>query len=200
MNFLDPSRKAMVRNSLWPCLHRYAVLTPFKPKKTVNAFEIYQKIAPSPISDMFLWIRENDRQLYKSAIATLTANRNLRSVFVEKKSVSEQISWLHKTLKLKTSDTIGEHLFQVYFMKGQQELLIGFCDSMGIEHDGEGSVEGALPETLDDEKLKSTIDNLIEAHDPKLVTLYLRIFNLQTPNGWENLAKTLESDERLNLV
>ncbi|MEO1832296.1 MAG: hypothetical protein ABGZ08_07165 [Akkermansiaceae bacterium] len=79
----------------------------------MNAFEIYQKIDPSPISDMFLWIRENDRQLYKSAIATLTANRNLRSVFVERKSVSEQIAWLHKTLKLKTSDTIGEHLFQV---------------------------------------------------------------------------------------
>lgn len=190
----------MARTSLWPCLHRYAVLTPFKPKKTVNAFELYQKIDPSPISDMFLWIRENDRQLYKSAIATLTANRNLRSVFVEKKSVSEQISWLHKTLKLKTSDTIGEHLFQVYFMKGQQELLIGFCDGMGIAHDGEGSVEGALPEALDDEKLKSTIDDLLEAHDPKLVTLYLRIFNLQTPNGWENLAETLDSDERLKLV
>jgi hypothetical protein len=71
---------------------------------------------------------------------------------------------------------------------------------MGIAHDGEGSVEGALPEALDDEKLKSTIDDLLEAHDPKLVTLYLRIFNLQTPNGWENLAETLDSDERLKLV
>lgn len=166
----------------------------------MNAFEIYQKIDPSPISEMFLWIRENDRQLYKSSIATLTANRNLRPVFVEKKSVTEQITWLHKTLKLKTSDTIGEHLFQVYFMKGQQELLIRFCDGLGIEHDGEGSVEGALPETLDDEKLKTTIDRLIEAHDSKLVALYLRIFNLQTPNGWANLAKTLESDERLILA
>jgi hypothetical protein len=171
-----------------------------KAKHTVNAFEIYQKIDPSPISDMFLWIRENDRQLYKSAIASLTASRNLRPVFVEKKPVTEQIIWLHKTLKLKTSDTIGEHLFQVYFMKGQQELLIGFCDGMGIEHDGEGSVEGALPDALDDEKLKSTIDSLIEAHDPKLVTLYLRVFNLQTQNGWANLVKTLESDERLILV
>jgi hypothetical protein len=169
-------------------------------KQTVNAFEIYQKIDPSLISDMFLWIRENDRQLYKSAIATLTANRNLRPVFVEKKSVADQIAWLHKTLKLKTSDTIGEHLFQVYFMKGQQDLLIGFCDGMGIEHDGEGSVEGSLPETLDDEKLKSTIDSLVEAHDPKLVTLYLRVFNLQTQDGWENLANILESDERLILV
>ncbi len=166
----------------------------------MKAFEIYQTIDPSLVSDMFLWIRESDRQLYKSAIATLTANRNLRPVFVEKKSVADQITWLHKTLKLKTSDTIGEHLFQVYFMKGQQDLLIGFCDGMGIEHDGEGSVEGSLPEALDDEKLKSTIDSLVEAHDPKLVTLYLQVFNLQTRDGWENLANILESDERLTLV
>ena len=148
---------------------------------------------------MFLWIRENDRQLYKSAIASLTANRNLRPVFVEKKPVTEQIIWLHKTLKLKTSDTIGEHLFQVYFMKGQQELLIGFCDGMGIEHDGEGSVEGTLPEVLDDEKLKATIEALLDAHDAKLVTLYLTVFNLQTANGWDNLEGLLESDERLTL-
>ena len=45
-------------------------------------------------------------------------------------------------------------------MKGQQPLLIDFCDSMGIEHNGEGSVEGDLPETLDDEKLKATVDTL----------------------------------------
>lgn len=166
----------------------------------MNAFEIYQKIDPSLVSDMFLWIRENERKLYKSAVASLTATKKLRPVFVEKKSVPDQIAWLHKTLKLRTCNNIGEHLFQVYFMKGQQDLLKGFCDGMGIEHDGEGSVEGDLPETLDDEKLKSTIDTLVESHDPKLVTLYLRIFNLQTQDGWENLAALLDSDERLVLA
>lgn len=149
---------------------------------------------------MFLWLRENDRQLYKSAIASLTAARKLRPVFVEKKSVTEQIAWLHKTLKLRTSDTIGEHLFQAYFMKGQKDLLIAFCDGMGIEHDGEGSVEGTLPETLDDEKLKATIDSLLESNDSKLVALYLYIFNLQTADGWENLSKILADDERLGLA
>ena len=108
-------------------------------------------------------------------------------------------AWLHKTLKLRTSDTIGEHLFQAYFMKGQQQLLIAFCDGLGIEHDGEGSVEGSLPDTLDDEKLKSTIDTLLEGNDAKLITLYLHIFNLQTESGWENLGKLLEEDERLTL-
>ena len=163
----------------------------------MNAYEIYQTIDPALITDMFKWIREEDRRLYKTAIASLAANRKLRPVFVEKKSVVDQIAWMHKTLKLKTSDTIGEHLLQVWFMKGQKELLIGFCDGMGIEHDGEGSVEGSLPETLDDEKLKATIEALLEAHDPKLVTLYLTVFNLQTASGWDNLVALLESDERL---
>ena len=166
----------------------------------MNAYEIYQKIDPAIVNEMFTWLRENERQLYKTAVSSLAANRNLRPVFVEKKSIPDQIAFIHKTLKLRTCDTIGEHLFQVWFMKGQQPLLIGFCDGMGIPHDGEGSVEGALPETLDDDKLKSTIDDLLAKHDPKVVTLYLRVFNLQTTNGWQNIAATLESDDRLKLA
>ena len=165
----------------------------------MKAFEVYQQVDPALVSDMVLWLRENERQLYKSAVASLTAARKLRPIFVEKKPVPEQIAWLHKTLKLRTSDTIGEHLFQAYFMKGQQQLLIAFCDGLGIEHDGEGSVEGSLPDTLDNEKLKSTIETLLEGNDAKLITLYLQIFNLQTESGWENLGKLLEEDERLTL-
>ena len=168
-------------------------------EKTVNAFQIYQTIDPALVTDMFLWIRENDRRLYKTAIATMANDRKLRPVFVEKKSVADQIAWAHKTLKLKTSDSIGEHLLQIWFMKGQKELLISFCDGLGIEHDGEGSVEGTLPDALDDEKLKTTVDSLLENNDAKLVTLYLTVFNLQTPNGCENLQGILESDERLTL-
>ena len=166
----------------------------------MKSFEIYQQVAPSLVSDMFLWIRENDRPLYKSAVASLTSARKLRPVFVEKKPVPEQIAWLHKTLKLRTSDTVGEHLLQAYFMKAQQELLKAFCDGMGIEHDGEGSVEGSLPETLDDEKLATTLDSLLESNDPKLVTLYLHLFNLQTKDGWDNLRERLAEDDRLKLA
>lgn len=168
-------------------------------RSIVNAYQIYQEIDPALTRDMFTWIRDNERQLYKTAVSSLAASRNLRPVFVEKKSVPDQIAFIHKTLKLRTSDTIGEHLLQVWFMKGQQDLLISFCDGMGIEHDGEGSVEGSLPDTLDDEKLKATIDDLISKHDPRIVTLYLRVFNLQTSEGWENLATILEEDDRLKL-
>lgn len=165
----------------------------------MNAYEIYQQAAPSLITEMLQWMRNDERDLYKSTVATLAQDRRLRPVFIQKKSVAEQFAWIHKTLQLKTSNLIGEHLFQVYFMKGQEPLLIAFCDAMEIPHDGKGSVEGDLPDTLDADKLKAAVDTLLASHSPQLVTLYLQVFNLQTQNGWESLTQLLASDERLKL-
>jgi hypothetical protein len=166
----------------------------------VKPYELYKNVAPSVIEEMFLFFREHERDIYKSTLASLASNRKLRPVFVQKKPVAEQIAWMHKTLQLRTSDMIGEHLLQIFFMKGQQSLLTTFCDTMEIPHNGEGSVEGALPESLDADKLKAAVDALLVDHDPKLITLYLRVFNLQTQDGWETLQSLLDSDERLVLA
>ncbi|MDA8975176.1 hypothetical protein N9F50_01170 [Akkermansiaceae bacterium] len=165
----------------------------------MKAYEIYQNIDSTLVVEMCQWLRSNEKDLYNNALGSLAANRKLRPIFVQKKKPADQAAWLHKTLKLRTSDTIGEHLFQVWFMKGQQEILKAFCDGMDIKHDGEGQVEGELPETLDADKLKSTVDTLVGANDPKMITLYLSIFNLQTPAGWDTLSEILKSDERLVL-
>jgi len=165
----------------------------------MHAYELFQNVKPSVVSDMFMWMRETDRDLYKTALGSLATNRKLRLPYLQKKPATEQIEWMHKTLKLKTSDMIGEHLLQVYFMKGQEGLLITFCDSLKIPHDGKGQVEGDLPESLDEELLKSAIDALLEKNDPALVSLYLHTFNLQTPEGWSELANSLANDERLKL-
>lgn len=95
---------------------------------------------------------------------------------------------------------MGEHLFQLFFMKGNEELLVTFCDAMGIEHDGKGSVESELPKTLDPEKAKSAIDALLEKFDTKLVTAYLYVFNLQTEGGWDSITEILKTDDRLKLA
>ncbi|MBK1835082.1 hypothetical protein [Roseibacillus ishigakijimensis] len=165
----------------------------------MKAHQIYQEVDPAVVEDLFRWMREEERNLYKSTLQSLGQARNLRLVFLQKKSVAEQITFMHKILKLKTQDLVGEHLLQVWFMKGKQDLLRTFCDRMEIEHDGNGQVIGDLPETLDDEKLKTTVDRLLEMFDPKVVTVYLHVFNLQTENGWENLATLLAEDERLKL-
>lgn len=161
--------------------------------------EIYKEVAPSLVSEMFMYFREEDRNLYKTTLATLAANKKLRPQFVQKKSVADQITWMHNALKFKNNQDIGEHLLQVWFMKAKSDLLVAACDGLGIKHNGEGYVEGNLPEKLEDKKLKETIDTLIEKFGTPLATLYLYIFNLQTPEGWDNLAKLLETDKRLML-
>lgn len=166
----------------------------------MKAHELYTAVDPAIVTQILDWFRANDRNVYKSAVATLASNRKLRPVFIEKKSMAEQYSWVHKTLKLRACDTIGEHLLQAYLMAGQQSLLAMFCDGMGIPHDGKGSVVGDLPKKLDPTRLDSTIERLVDIFDPKLFAVYLHCFNMQLPSGWPELTAKLETDERLKLA
>jgi hypothetical protein len=165
----------------------------------VKAHELYAAVDPALVTQMLDWFRANDRNVYKSAVATLAGNRKLRPVFIQKKSLAEQYAWIHKTLKLNACDTIGEHLMQAYLMAAQQSMLAMFCDGMGIPHDGKGSVVGDLPKSLEPERLATTIGQLIDLFDPKLLTLYLYCFNLQLPGGWPDLTEKLAADARLVL-
>lgn len=167
---------------------------------TVKAHELYTAVDPALVTQMLDWFRANDRNVYKTAVATLASNRKLRPVFIEKKPLSDQYAWIHKTLQIKACDTIGEHLLQAYLMAGQQSLLAMFCDGMGIAHDGKGSVVGDLPKKLDAERLATTIDRLAGLFDHKLLALYLHCFNMQVPGGWPELSEKIASDERLKLA
>jgi hypothetical protein len=166
----------------------------------VNAHQIYQNADPALITELFTWLRDEERDLYKNTVTSLAQDRKLRPVFIQKKSLPDQYKWLHKTLKLKSTDMMGEHLFQLFFMKGNEDLLVTFCDAMGIEHDGKGSVEGELPKELDADKAKGAVDALLAKFDAKLVTAYLYVFNLQTEGGWDSITALLESDDRLKLA
>lgn len=167
---------------------------------TVKAHELYTSVDPAIVTQILDWFRANDRNVYKSAVATLASNRKLRPVFIQKKSMAEQYAWIHKTLKIRACDTIGEHLLQAYLMAGQQSLLAMFCDGMGIPHDGKGSVVGDLPKKLDPARLDAIIERLADLFDPKILTVYLHCFNMQLPGGWPELTAKLEADERLVLA
>jgi len=160
---------------------------------------MFSSLAPELVQQMLDWFREQDRNVYKTAVATLAGQRKLRPVFIERKPLKEQYAWIHKTLQLKLCNGVAEHLLQAWLMGGQQEMLASFCDAMGIEHEN-GTVNGELPDTLDAGKLDQAVDKLVEAHNPQLVALYLQCFNLQMAGGWPTLSAKLENDERLKLA
>ncbi len=148
---------------------------------------------------VFGYFRDEERDAYKGAIATLAEQRKLRPVFVSKKSVPEQFAWLKSACARKQSAGAAEHLLQIWLLRARSEMLIKFLDGVGISHDGSGAVDD-LPDTLDAEKLKSTADALLAEYPAEEVVIYLHVFQGQTPEGWSELAELLNTDSRLQLA
>ena len=80
------------------------------PFLTVKAHELYTAADPALVTQMLDWFRDNDRNVYKSAVSTLAQTKKLRLVFIQKKPLAEQYAWILKTLRGRPADTIGEHL------------------------------------------------------------------------------------------
>ncbi|MEM7700102.1 MAG: hypothetical protein AAF236_17035 [Verrucomicrobiota bacterium] len=164
----------------------------------MKASELFQEMSPATASSIFQYLRDEQREVYSASLSSLAQNRKLRPVFIQRKPASQQIDWLVKNAKLRGSNEIGEHVLQLWLMKGHQEMLTAFLDGVGIEHDGEGAAED-LPDKLDPKKLKKTVDSLLTKHDPEVVAIYLQIFQAQKPEGWEALDELIAATPQLQL-
>ena len=162
----------------------------------MQAHELFLKMGADKARDILMFFRENERNLYKTAIATLAERKKLRPVFVLQKSVPDQVAWIAKELGGKRSEGAAEQLLQVWLLQARQPILIKFLDCMGIPHDGKGAVDD-LPDSLDAEKLGPAIDAMVAEFDPLEVAIYLHIFQGQTSTGWPEIAKVLAEDPRL---
>ncbi len=164
----------------------------------MQAHLIFEQIPGELATSVIQYLRDDERDIYKSALATLATQKKLRPVFIQKRPVEKQIEWIVDALKRRTSGEIGEQVLQVWLMKGNQEMLVKFLDEMKISHDGEGSVED-LPDELDADALKDAVEKLLADHPPGAVAIYLHVFRAQRSDGWPALNELLESDERLKL-
>ncbi len=164
----------------------------------MKAHEMFLQMSPALAVELVDFFYNSDRNVYKTTISTLAAQRKVRPVFVTKKTRDHQFLWLVKALQTKRSDEIAQHLLQAWLMKAKSDMLVTFLDTQGIEHDGTGAVD-ELPKTLDPDKLKLAIDSLLGKYSAEEVTLYLRMFQLQEEGGWAELAAELEKDNRLQL-
>ena len=159
---------------------------------------IFQRISKDISLQIIQYLKGEEKEAYKSVLAGLAQSRNLRTIFIQKKPIDKQISWIIDNLKLKTSNEIADQVFQVWLLKAKKDMLIGFLDQLGIEHDGEGSVEGDLPEKLDKKKLTKAVEEMLEKRSEEEVKIYPHLFQSQRSGGWNELNELIGSDERLS--
>jgi hypothetical protein len=165
----------------------------------LSPHEIFARM-PAPCAEqLFTFLHEKEKRLYKATIETLAKQRKLRGVFIERKPRPERHAWLREVLGKKVNDGVAAQLLQIWLVSAHSRMLCDFLDSLGISHDDNGTIE-EVPEAPPLEKLKEAATALLAKHDAEVVTVYLHAFQaLDDGGGWPTLDALLAEDPRFKL-
>jgi hypothetical protein len=162
-------------------------------------YEIFAALPANVAEQLFGYLHEKEKPLYKATIDTLAKQRKLRPIFVERKPRAERHAWMKEVLGRKINESVAAHLLQIWLVGAHAPLLCDFLDGLGIAHDENGTIE-SLPDAPAKEDLRKTIDTLLAKHDPAVVVVYLHAFQALDETGWSTLAELLAEDPRLQLA
>lgn len=165
----------------------------------LSPHEIFARM-PAPCAEqLFMFLHEKEKRLYKATIETLAKQRKLRGVFIERKPRPERHAWMRDVLGKKVNDGVAAQLLQIWLVSAHSGMLCDFLDSLGIPHDDNGTIE-EVPAAPSQEKLKEAATALLTKHDPAVVTVYLHAFQaLDDAGGWPTLDALLAEDPRFKL-
>lgn len=136
-----------------------------------------------------------DKPFYRGVLDTVAQARKVRVVFLERQPRTERHQTVAATLARPTMEMAASNLLRTWFLKRQSTLLTDFLDGLGIKH--EKGVVDNLPESVDTERLKSTVNTLLEKYPHDTVALYLHSFLYLNDAKWSNLDELLYEDPRL---
>ncbi|MGZ4967363.1 MAG: hypothetical protein ACXV97_09315 [Chthoniobacterales bacterium] len=165
----------------------------------MKAHELFQRMSPATAAEVFTFLHREEKPVYKAAIQGLANQRNLRSVFIERKPPNERFPWMQAALSRPLSDALASHLLQAWLLGANKEMLCDFLDALGIAHEADGTVE-ELPAAPPKEKLQAAIDHLLGKYPADNVAIYLHAFReMDSAVQWPSLSELLAEDPRLKL-
>ncbi len=165
----------------------------------MKAHELFQHMPPATAVEIFTFLQREEKPVYKAAIQGLANQRNLRSVFIERKPPNERFPWMQSALGRPLSDALASHLLQSWLLGANKPMLCDFLDALGIAHEADGTVE-QLPAAPPKEKMQSAINHLLGKYPADKVAIYLHAFrDMDAAVPWPPLSEILAEDVRLKL-
>src|SRR5580692_2272108 len=178
--------------------HLPFVIRFYRPAFLMTSYEIFGHCSSQLANEIFAYLQEKEKPVYRAVIQNLANQRKLRPVFIERKPKPERHTWLQQALARKPAEDLATQVLQIWLLGGQQPLICEFLDALEIKHDGKGVVD-QLPAEPEPAKLQAAIDVILEHHSPEVVTVYLHLFRMMDDAGWKHLDEILGNDARLVL-
>jgi hypothetical protein len=163
----------------------------------LTSHELIGFMSPALATEILTYAYETDKPLYKATMQAVAEARKVRAVFLERQSRAQRHSTMLSTLTRPSMELATGNLIRTWLLKKYKGMLVDFLDALGVKHN-EGVVDD-LPETMEDEKLKSAVETLLAKYPHEAVAVYLNAFKDMNEVNWPNLKTMLESDKRLQL-
>ena len=164
----------------------------------MTAYQLYSAISKDLQSEIITYLDKEHRQAYRMVLGTLSAQRKLRPVFMERKQRPEQHKFINEQLRVRPNNSVTEQVIQIWLLKSQQGMLKAFLDALGIEHK-DGEVEN-LPEEISQEKAAAAIAALLAEYPAERAALDLHMLQMQRANGWPGLTAAIAAEPKLQIA
>ena len=137
----------------------------------------------------------NDKEVYQAVLAGVAQAQKVRPIFLARQPRSTRHPLMLNVLTRGSMDHVTGNLIRSWLLNKHRPMLEDFLNALGIPHK-EGVVED-VPASMEDEKVKSAVEGLLQKYPHPVVAVYLHMFNEMNDPRWANLDQMLESDPRL---
>jgi hypothetical protein len=154
-------------------------------------------MSPALANDIITFTFENEKPTYRATLNAVAESRHVRGVFLERQPKAQRHATMISSLARPNLELAAGNLIRIWLLKKYKAMLVDFLNALEIKNE-DGVVED-LPQSMDDAKLKSAVDILLDKYPPEAVAVYLNAFNDMNEANWANLKALLEGDSRLQL-
>jgi hypothetical protein len=154
-------------------------------------------MSPALANDIITFTFENEKPTYRATLNAVAESRHVRGVFLERQPKAQRHATMISSLARPNLELAAGNLIRIWLLKKYKSMLVDFLNALEIKNE-DGVVED-LPQSMDDAKLKSAVDILLDKYPPEAVAVYLNAFNDMNEANWANLKALLEGDSRLQL-
>ena len=163
----------------------------------LTSHEIFGFMSPALATQILDFAFENDKEIYRLSLNAVAEAKKVRPIFMERKSRADRNKEILSMLGKPRLELAAANLLRAWLLKKHKQMLIDFLNGIAVKH--KDGVVDDLPKTVDDGKLKASVDALLGKYPAEEVAVYLNAFQSMNDTAWDNLKALLESDTRLQL-
>src|ERR1700724_4460150 len=107
----------------------------------MRSYEIFRECPTEVVNEIFVYLHEHEKGVYRAIIQNIATQRKLRPVFIERKPKTERHEWLRQALSRKPADDVAAQTLQIWLLGAQKDLICQFLDALEIPQDAKGFVD-----------------------------------------------------------